>query len=76
MLSLLRAGIRSLTGELSLTSMQAEAKKKQKTLEQKSIKAAMGKSKKNPFLRARQKLNLSPGSTNYFVFLAGLGVVF
>ena len=75
MLSLLRAGIRSLTGELSLTSMQAEAKKK-KTLEQKSIKEAMGKSKKNPFLRARQKLNLSPGSTNYFVFLAGLGVVF
>ena len=75
MLSLLRARIRSLTGELSLTSMQAEAKKK-KTLEQKSIKEAMGKSKKNPFLRARQKLNLSPGSTNYFVFLAGLGVVF
>ena len=75
MLSMLRAGIRSLTGELSLTSMQAEAKKK-KTLEQKSIKEAMGKSKKNPFLRARQKLNLSPGSTNYFVFLAGLGVVF
>ena len=47
---------------------------KKKTLKQKSIKEAIGKSKNNPFLRARRKLNLSPGSTN-FVFLAGLGVV-
>lgn len=70
-----KGGVRSLTGELSLTSIHAEAKKKKKHLNKKGIKEAMGKSKKNPFLRARQKLDLSPRSTNYFVFLAGLGVV-